>query len=163
MLERKFTLSIARKLRLHKGLTHMADISSRTLQGIERRANASPKTFKCIASVLETDFENLWKEQEMPTEEQPKMPWLSAEVKDVMEYISDIKAFYIHLFASVVAITGLTIINLFLTSGYCWMLWAAFGWGIGLLCHGISVLQVFNPFGNTWKKRQIEKRMRRQR
>ena len=141
----------------------MADISSRTLQGIERRANASPKTFKCIASVLETDFENLWKEQEMPTEEQPKMPWLSAEVKDVMEYISDIKAFYIHLFASVVAITGLTIINLFLTSGYCWMLWAAFGWGIGLLCHGISVLQVFNPFGNTWKKRQIEKRMRRQR
>ena len=99
----------------------------------------------------------------MPTEEQPKMPWLSAEVKDVMEYISDIKAFYIHLFASVVAITALTIINLFLTSGYCWMLWAAFGWGIGLLCHGISVLQVFNPFGNTWKKRQIEKRMRRQR
>ena len=117
----------------------MADISSRTLQGIERRANASQKTFKCIASVLETDFENLWKEQEMPTEEQPKMPWLSAEVKDVMEYISDIKASYIHLFASVVAITGLTIINLFLTSGYCWMLWAAFGWGIGLLCHGISV------------------------
>ena len=163
MPERKFALSIARKLRLHKGLTHMADISSRTLQGIERRANASPKTFKCIASVLETDFENFWKEQEMPTEEQPKMPWLSAEVKDVMEYISDIKAFYIHLFASVVAITGLTIINLFLTSGYCWMLWAAFGWGIGLLCHGISVLQVFNPFGSTWKERQIEKRMRRQR
>ena len=163
MPERKFALSIARKLRLHKGLTHMADISSRTLQGIERRANASPKTFKCIASVLETDLENLWKEQEMPTEEQPKMPWLSADVKDVMEYISDINAFYIHLFASVVAITGLTIINLFLTSGYCWMLWAAFGWGIGLLCHGISVLQVFNPFGNTWKERQIEKRMRRQR
>ena len=117
----------------------MADISSRTLQGIERRANASPETFKCIASVLETDFENLWKEQEMPTEEQPKMPWLSAEVKDVMEYINDIKAFYIHLFASGVAITGLTIINLFLTSRYCWMLWAAFGWGIGLVCHGISV------------------------
>ncbi|MAB63790.1 MAG: hypothetical protein CMG98_06955 [Marinovum sp.] len=43
------------------------------------------------------------------------------------------------------------------------MLWAAFGWSIGLLCHGISVFQVFNPFGNTWKKRQIVKRMRRQR
>ena len=85
MPERKFALSIARKLRLHKGLTHMADISSRTLQGIERRANASPETFKCIASALETDFENLWKEQEIPTEEQPKMPWLSAEVKDVMD------------------------------------------------------------------------------
>ena len=163
MPERKFALLIARKLRLQKGLTHMVDISIRTLQGIERRASASPETFKCIASVLETDFENLWKEQEMPTEEQPKMPWLSAEVKDVMEYISDIKAFYIHLFASVVTITGLTIINLFLTSEYFWVLWAAFGWGIGFLCHGISVFQVFNPFGDTWKKRQIEKRMRRQR
>ena len=97
----------------------MADISSRTLQGIEHRENASREAFTCIASVLETDFENLWNEQEMPTEEQPNMPWPSAEVKDVMEYISDIKAFYIHLFASIVAITGLTIINLFFTSGYC--------------------------------------------
>ena len=49
----------------------MADISSHTLQGIERRANASPEAFTCIASVLETDFENLWNEQEIPTEEQP--------------------------------------------------------------------------------------------
>ena len=71
----------------------MADISSRNLQGIERKANASPEAFTCIASVLETDFENLWNEQEMPTEEQPKMPWPSAEVKDVREYISEIKAF----------------------------------------------------------------------
>ncbi|MDC0912709.1 hypothetical protein OAQ47_02080 [Paracoccaceae bacterium] len=119
MPERKFALLIAGKLRLQKGLTHMADISSRTLQRIEHRENASPEAFTCIASVLETDFENLWNEQEMPTEEQPNMPWPSAEVKDVMEYISDIKAFYIHLFASIVAITGLTIINLFFTSGYC--------------------------------------------
>ena len=74
MPERKFALLIAGKLRLQKGLTHMADISSRTLQKIERRANASPEVFTCIASVLETDFENLWKEQKMPPEEQPKMP-----------------------------------------------------------------------------------------
>ena len=63
----------------------MVDISSRTLQGIERRANASPEAFTCIASVLETDFDNLWNEQEMPNEQQPKMPWPSAEVQDVMD------------------------------------------------------------------------------
>lgn len=85
MPERKFALLSAGKLRLQKGITHMADISSRTLQGIKREANASPEAFTCIASVLETNFENLWNEQEMPTEEQSKMPWPSAEVKDVMD------------------------------------------------------------------------------
>ena len=85
MPERKFALLIAGKLRLQKGLTHMTDISSRTLQGIERRSNASPEASTCIASVIETDSENLWNEPEMPTEEQPKMPWPSAEVKDVMD------------------------------------------------------------------------------
>jgi hypothetical protein len=50
----------------------MAGISIRTLQRIERGAHASPEALKCIASVRETDFENLWTEQEMPTVEEPK-------------------------------------------------------------------------------------------
>ena len=87
---------IVRKLRLEKGLSqeqlaHMAGISTRTLQRIERGATASPETLKCIASVLETDFENLRKEQEMPPDEQPELPKLSAEEKEVMEYVRDIK------------------------------------------------------------------------
>lgn len=158
---------IVRKLRLEKGLSqeqlaHMAGISTRTLQRIERGANASPETLKCIASVLETDFENLRKEQEMPTEK-PELPKLSADEKEAMEYVRDIKAFYMHLFVFAVVITGLTIINLFFTPGYFWVLWAAFGWGIGLLSHGLSVFEVFNLLGDDWEKRQIEKRMRRQR
>ena len=121
----RFALVIVRKLRLEKGLSqeqlaHMAGISTRTLQRIERGANASPETLKCVASVLETDFENLWKEQQMPTEEQPKLPRLSAEEKEAMEYVRDIKAFYMHLFVFAVVITGLTIINLFFTPGYFW-------------------------------------------
>ena len=159
---------IVRKLRLEKGLSqeqlaYMADISTRTLQRIERGAIASPETLKCIASVLETDFENLRKEQEMPPEEQPKLPRLSAEEKEAMEYVRDLKAFYMHLLVFAVVITGLTIMNLFFTPGYFWVLWAAFGWGIGLLSHGLSVFEVFNLFGDGWEKRQIEKRMRRQR
>ena len=80
-----------------------------------------------------------------------------------MEYVRDIKAFYMHLLVFAVVITGLTIINLFFTLGRFWVLWPAFGWGIGLLSHGLSVFEVFNLLGDGWEKRQIEKRMHRQR
>jgi transcriptional regulator with XRE-family HTH domain len=157
---------IVRKLRLEKRLSqeqlaHMAGISTRTLQRIERGANTSPETLNCIASVLETDFENLLKEQEMPTDK-PESPKLSADEKEAMEYVHDLQAFYIHLFVFAAVITGLMIINLFFTPEYFWVLWAAFGWGIGLLSHGLSVFEVFNLFGDDWEKRQVEKRMRRQ-
>ena len=66
----------------------MAGIRIRTLQRIERGAHASPEALKCIASVRETDFENLWTEQEMPTVEEPKFPRLLAKEKEAMEYVS---------------------------------------------------------------------------
>lgn len=158
---------IIRKLRLKKGLSqeqlaHIAGISTRTLQRIERGANASPETLKCIASVIETDFESLWKEQEMPTQES-ELPALSKDEKEAMEYVRDIKAFYMHLLVFAVVITSLIFMNLFITPEYFWVLWAAFGWGIGLLSHGLTVFEVFNVFGDEWEKRQIEKRMRNQR
>lgn len=63
-------------------------IDIRTLQRIERGAHASPEALKCIASVRETDFENLWTEQEMPTVEEPKFPRLLAKEKEAMEYVN---------------------------------------------------------------------------
>lgn len=66
----------------------MAGISIRTLQRIERGAHASPEALKCIASVRETDFENLWTEQEMPTVEEPEFPRLLAKEKEAMVYVS---------------------------------------------------------------------------
>ena len=81
----------------------------------------------------------------MPTEK-PELPKLSADEKEAMEYVRDIKAFYMHLFVFAVVITGLTIVNLFFTTGYFWVLWAAFGWGIGLLSHGLSVFCGFRKY-----------------
>ncbi len=46
-----------------------------------------------------------------------------------------------HLFVAAVVFTALSIMNLSLSLGYFWVLWAAFGWGIGLLSHGPSVFQ----------------------
>lgn len=162
---------IVRKLRLEKGLSQeqlaeMSGVSTRTLQRIERGAKASPETLKCIAAVLETDFAKLREDQEMPSSTHPEqviMPELSRDEKEAMEYVRDIKAFYIHLTQYVVVIIGLFILNLITSPGYIWAVWPMLGWGIGVAVHGFTVFEVFDLFNRDWEKRHIEKRMRRRR
>ena len=93
-------------------------IDIRTLQRIERGAHASPEALKCIASVRETDFENLWTEQEMPTVEEPKYPRLLAKIKRSHGICKWLKAFCMHLFVAAVVFTALSGINLSLSLGY---------------------------------------------
>jgi len=172
---------IIRKLRLDKGLSQeqlafMAGISTRTLQRIERGANASPETLKCIASVLETDFAKLRKEQTMSSDTGssdtissdtgssdagPNLPELSTKEQKAMEYVRDIKSFYMHALQYVLVITVLTVVNLMTNPEYLWVLWVIFGWGISVLVHGLSVFEIFNLFGDEWERRQIQKRMNR--
>lgn len=156
---------IVRKLRIEKGLSqeqlaHMAGISTRTLQRIERGANASPETLKCIASALDTDFGDLRKEQDMPSASNGILPELSDKEQEAMEYVRDIRSFYMNLIQYAVVITALAVLNLLTSPGYLWFLWVAFGFGIGLVAHGLSVFEVINPFGGDWEKRQIKKRLR---
>ncbi|MGG9998949.1 2TM domain-containing protein [Pseudovibrio ascidiaceicola] len=156
---------IVRKLRIEKGLSqeqlaHMAGISTRTLQRIERGANASPETLKCIASALDTDFGDLRKEQDMPSASSGILPELSGKEQEAMEYVRDIRSFYMNLIQYAVVITALAVLNLLTSPGYLWFLWVAFGFGIGLVAHGLSVFEVINPFGGDWEKRQIKKRLR---
>lgn len=163
---------IIRKLRIDQGLSQeqlagMAGVSVRTVQRIERGANASPETLKCLAAVLETDFTDLSKEQHMPPANPrcpPKMPpELHPDEREAMEYVRDIKAFYTHAIFYVVVVGGLIIFNLVMHPGYFWSIWPALGWGIGLIAHGSSVFEVFDLFGNAWEKRQIGRRLRRKR
>lgn len=157
---------IVRKLRLDKGLSQetladMAGISTRTLQRIERGAKASPETLKCIASVLETDFISLRKEQDMPTETNPTLPEIDDAERESMEYVRDIKSFYVHALQYGVVMIGLLILNLLTNPDYIWAIWPALGWGIGLLIHGLNVFETINLFGDDWEKRQIKKRLAR--
>lgn len=158
---------IVRKLRLDKGLSQeqlaeMSGISTRTLQRIERGANASPETLKCIAAVLETDFSDLRKDQDMPVDPAaPILPDLTSEEREAMEYVRDIKSFYMHAAMYGAVMVLLMIINLATSPGYFWAIWPMLGWGIGIAAHGLSVFEVVDLFGRDWEKRQIEKRMGR--
>ncbi|MGR3759013.1 2TM domain-containing protein [Roseobacteraceae bacterium NS-SX3] len=154
---------IVRKLRIEKGLSqeqlaHMAGVSTRTLQRIELGANASPETLKCIASVLETDFASLRKEQSMQNDP-ATAPSLPPQERAAMEYVRDIRSFYVHALQYGAVMAGLLILNLLTSPGYFWVVWPALGWGIGLLIHGLSVFELIDVFGTEWEKRQIRKRL----
>ena len=41
-----------------------------------------------------------------------------------------------------------------------WFLWAAFGWGIGIIFHAIKTFNLNPFFGKGWEERKIKEIMR---
>lgn len=77
------------------------------------------------------------------------------------ERVDELKSFYGNLTSYVLVISGLALINYFTNGfGYMWFLWAAFGWGIGVLFHAIKTFDLNPFFGKQWEKRKIEEIMR---
>ena len=76
------------------------------------------------------------------------------------ERVDELKKFYGNLTSYVLVITGLAILNYY-TNGwsYMWFLWAAFGWGIGLIFHAIGTFNLNPFFGKGWEKRKIKELM----
>ena len=71
-----------------------------------------------------------------------------------------IKKFYTSLVSYVIFISLLAGINYYVDEwGYPWFLWAAFGWGIGLVFQAVKAFG-FNPFfGRGWEERKIKEFM----
>ncbi|MDA4847918.1 2TM domain-containing protein [Hoeflea poritis] len=152
-----------RKLRIERGwpqetLAELSGLSVRTIQRIERGRPASLETLGALAAVFETDIATLTREMEMYS----KADMTEVE-REALEYVRDIKGFYSHLAVYVVAVIMMAVANLFIHPNYPWFLWPALGWGLGVLSHGVSVFEVFSLFGVEWEKRQVEKRLQRNR
>jgi len=150
---------IVRKLRLQRSwsqdqLAQLSGLSIRTIQRIERGQKAGLESLKSLAAVFEVQVIDLKQEEVMATERE----YLENEEK-VIEYVRDIKGFYSHLITYILVICGLFVMNFIISPGYIWAKWAAFGWGIGIISHGLSVFEVFNFFSPDWEKKQIEKRL----
>ena len=152
---------IVRKLRLQKGwsqdqLAQFSGLSIRTIQRIERGQKGGLESLKALAAVFEVQTHDLQQETDMVANtEKPE-----DELK-VIEHVRDIKGFYSHLIQYVVIMGALFILNILTSPEVIWAVWAALGWGIGVIYHGLSVYEVFNFFGADWEKKQIEKRLRR--
>jgi hypothetical protein len=75
--------------------------------------------------------------------------------------VEEIKGFYIHLTVYVLVNAGLLVLNLLTSPGEYWFRWPLFGWGIGLVVHGLSVFAFGSFLGPRWEERKIREIMDR--
>jgi 2TM domain len=67
-------------------------------------------------------------------------PMTEEEMRQTAERRAHAKlGFRSHLIVYVIVVLGLVVINLGTSPHYLWFLWAAAGWGIGLVAHGAAV------------------------
>lgn len=80
------------------------------------------------------------------------------------ERVAEIKKFYSGIISYVFVIGGLAALNYYIDSwNYPWFLWAAFGWGIGIIINAIKLFGR-NPFFNKdWEQRKIKEIMDKER
>lgn len=69
--------------------------------------------------------------------------------------VRKLKGFYSHLSVYCLVLLGLLAINAASSYGHWWVQWVAFGWGIGVVAHGLSTFAFCNLFGADWEQRKI--------
>lgn len=77
--------------------------------------------------------------------------------------VGKLKGFYIHL-ATYIGVMALLFFIDFMTSGRWWFYWPLLGWGIGIIAHGFTLLEIEGFFGSEWeekKTRDLMKKMNR--
>jgi len=82
---------------------------------------------------------------------------LSAEEALALAHVRKLKGFYFHSAMYGIVVTFLAIVNLMTSHQYLWILWAASGWGMGLLIHGVRVFDKVPFLSGDWERRQVEK------
>lgn len=78
--------------------------------------------------------------------------------------------FYQHLVTFIVVISLVWIGNAFLVYGSeraikwtsWWAIWPTLFWGIGLVCHAVSVLPAWSMFSDDWEERKVREIMERE-
>jgi transcriptional regulator with XRE-family HTH domain len=154
---------LIQKLRLQRGwsqeqLAELSGLSVRTVQRLEGGQTASAESLKAIASVFEVDFSTL-KEPDMDA---PPNPHIRPDEALALAHVRKVKAFYMHLVQYVVIVAGLAIVNYVSSPQYWWVGWVAFGWGIGVIAHGLQVFGKVPFLNGDWERRQVEKYLGRE-
>ncbi len=76
------------------------------------------------------------------------------------ERVEKLKKFYGNLTSYVLVISALAVINYWTNEwSYMWFLWAAFGWGIGIVFHAMGTFNLNPFFGRDWEERKIKELM----
>ncbi len=154
---------LIQKYRLQRGwsqeqLAELSGLSARTIQRLERGQTPSLDSLNALAAVFDVDLSRL-QEPEMDTAINTDF---RADEALALAHVRKVKSFYMHLGQYVIVIAALAVVNLVTSPRYLWFLWAAGGWGVGLLTHGLQVFNLVPFFDARWERRQVEKHLGRQ-
>jgi len=86
-----------------------------------------------------------------------------ARYEKARKRVEEIRGFYTHLLTYVLVNLGLFILNIVTSPGHFWFFWPLFGWGIGVLAHGLSVFGPRRLWGSEWEERKIKELMEKER
>lgn len=76
------------------------------------------------------------------------------------ERVAEMKKFYMSLFFYIIFISFLAGLNYYINQwSYMWFLWAAFGWGIGLVFQAIKSFNWVPFLNKNWEERKIKELM----
>ena len=153
---------LIQKLRLQRGwsqeqLAEVSGVSTRTVQRLERGQPASLESLKALASAFELDLKDLQEPNMTSIDTDPGFKDVRPDEALALAHVRKLRAFYIHLAQYVVVIGGLVVFNLVTNPRVLWFVWPAFGWGIGVAAHGMSVFARPPFFDGAWERRQVEK------
>ncbi|MGM4982569.1 2TM domain-containing protein [Rhizobium sp. 11_C7_N12_5] len=149
---------LIQKLRLQHGwsqeqLATLSGLSVRTIQRLERGTAASPETLKAVAAVFEIDFNQLRE----PTMEPINKLAVSNEEELAFRKVRKIRGFYVHVVQYLLVVSILSAYNLIYMPRYFWAGWTIFGWGTGILIHGLKVFDRIPFLNGDWEKKQVER------
>jgi hypothetical protein len=75
------------------------------------------------------------------------------------KHVRELKDFWIHLAAFLVANTGMTTLNLIQQPDKLWFHWVLMGWGAGLLLHAFKVFG--GGIAKNWEEKKIQEIVKR--
>jgi transcriptional regulator with XRE-family HTH domain len=127
-------------------LAEMSGLSIRTIQRIENGENAGLESLKSLAAVFEINITDSDKEQEME------------QIRKEEEYVQHVKGFYKFLAIAILSLVVPFIIAVNDSSNWNIFLWILLSWVVIL---GIYSLNVFDFFGEEWKRKMINKRFKK--
>jgi transcriptional regulator with XRE-family HTH domain len=127
-------------------LADMSGLSIRTIQRIENGENAGLESLKSLAAVFETNIKDSNKNMEIE------------QIRKEEEYVQKVKGFY-----KILGIALLSLIAPFILAITGTFSWDIFSWILlpWIIVIGIHSLNVFDFFGEEWKRKLIKKKFKK--
>jgi len=127
-------------------LAEMSGLSIRTVQRIENGENAGLESLKSLAAVFETNIADSDKKVEME------------QFRKEEAYVQNVKGFYKLLTIAILSLVVPLILAISDSSNWNVFLWILLSWGVLL---GVYSLNVFDFFGDEWKRKLIKNKFKK--